>query len=135
LENSFLQHLRPAALSDLKTYFENIDAFRPAQKNKLFIVITDLNKDLKLQISNFFWTLYSPQFSLQLLFYGIFGINSTSILIAFCFECANLLQAILCPADPRMLSSKLPYMAVVPKGIILWYQREEIVILLKIFFF
>lgn len=59
--NSFLQYLHLAALSDLQTYFENIDAFSQAQKekNKLCIVITDLNKDLKLQISNFMWTLQS----------------------------------------------------------------------------
>lgn len=120
--NSFLQHVRLAALSDLKTYFENTEAFRQAQKreNKLCIIITDLNKDLKLQINNFMWTLYSPQFSLQLLVYGIFGNNPIFILISLSCGCANLLKSILCPADHRMLSSKLPYMAFVPTGITLW---------------
>lgn len=133
--NSFLQYLHLAALSDLQTYFENREAFRQPQKekNKLCILITDLNKDLKLQISNFMWTLYSPQFPLQLLVHGIFGINPISILISLCCG-SNLLKAILCPADHKMSFSKLPYMAIVPNRIILWYQSEEILILLKNFF-
>lgn len=131
--NSFLQCLHLATLSNLQAYFENIDASRLAQKEKLCIVITDLNKDLKLQISNFMWTLYNPQFPLQLLVHGIFGINPISILISLCCG-SNLLKAILCPADHRMPFSQLPYMAIVPKRIILWYQREEILILLKNFF-
>lgn len=80
------------------------------------------------------WTLYSPQFSLQLLVYGIFGNNPIFILISLSCGCANLLKSILCPADHRMLSSKLPYMAFVPTGITLWQQSEEVLILLIIFF-
>lgn len=133
--NSFLQYLHLAALSDLQTYFENLDAFSQAQKekNKLCIVITDLNKDLKLQISHFMWTLYSPQFSLQLLVHGIFGINPISILISLCYG-SNLPKEVLRPVDHRMPFSKLPHMAIVPNGIISWYQSEEILILLKNFF-
>lgn len=78
-------------------------------------------------------TLYSPQFPLQLLVYEIFGIDPISILISLCCGCTNLLRASLCPADDRMLTGRLPYVAAVRKGILWWYQSEDVVILLKSF--
>lgn len=76
-------------------------------------------------------TLYSPQFSAAAgSWYFVDQPHFHSYFFVL-WVCKST-PAILCLADHRILHSKLLYMAVKAKGVILWHQSKEIFILLKI---